>query len=354
MRVLFCQTFPYLPSEGGGALSNTDELCQLLPGHGIEVAVLAGLAPKSWPLGPLGAMVRRGGGADAGGLGYPVHRASDPLVLAQRLAQARWPDLAVIQVGDVAGLCRLFLAAQIPTLAYFHDAYSIPPASELPAHPLLRFAACSAPLARQVARRFGGGPVVIPVLVQPDRYHTETERRVVTFVNPIPRKGVEIAFTLAARRPDIPFDFVESSQLRRRVIKLLQMHAAHHGNVRLIRRTDDMRRIYRRSRILLAPSLCEEAWGRVVTEAQVSGIPVLASNSGGLPEAVGPGGVIVERDAPVAAWHHALAGLWDDRAAYDRYAGQAAAHAARPEIQPEAVVARFIEVIRRPPDPACG
>ena len=37
----------------------------------------------------------------------------------------------------------------------------------------------------------------------------------------------------------------------------------------------DMRSVYAKCRILLAPSVWEEAYGRVVTEAQISGIPVV-------------------------------------------------------------------------------
>ena len=63
-----------------------------------------------------------------------------------------------------------------------------------------------------------------------------------------------------------------------------------------------MAREYAQARILLVPSVWEEAWGRVVTEAQLSGIPVLASAIGGLPESVGPGGILVPPGSDVEVW----------------------------------------------------
>src|SRR4051812_28878843 len=38
-------------------------------------------------------------------------------------------------------------------------------------------------------------------------------------------------------------------------------------------------------KVLIVPSLWLEAWGLVVTEAQLRGIPVISSNVGGIPEA---------------------------------------------------------------------
>lgn len=56
----------------------------------------------------------------------------------------------------------------------------------------------------------------------------------------------------------------------------------------------DMRPVYRVTKVLIAPSLWFESWGRVTTEAVLNGIPVLSSCSGGIPEAVAGGGINIE------------------------------------------------------------
>jgi glycosyltransferase involved in cell wall biosynthesis len=93
-----------------------------------------------------------------------------------------------------------------------------------------------------------------------------------------------------------------------------------------------MASIYAETRVLLVPSLWEETWGRVATEAQFSGIPVLASDAGGLPEAVGQGGILLRRDTPPEIWADRLRALWGDTAIYREKREAALVHAARPEL----------------------
>jgi glycosyltransferase involved in cell wall biosynthesis len=106
-----------------------------------------------------------------------------------------------------------------------------------------------------------------------------------------------------------------------------------------------MKGVYQRSRLIFAPSLCIEGWGRVVSEGHVSGIPALASDSGGLPQAVGPGGTIVGRDASIATWSAALDKLWDDDAFYESKSAAALAHAKRPEFQPHVIIDRLLAIL---------
>jgi glycosyltransferase involved in cell wall biosynthesis len=107
-----------------------------------------------------------------------------------------------------------------------------------------------------------------------------------------------------------------------------------------------MKDIYRRAKVLLAPSRWEEAWGRVATEAQFSGIPVLASNRGGLPESVGPGGIQLDPDGPIEDWVEALRRLWFDKAFYADLSAKALAYAKRPQINPDRQIDLLLETAR--------
>ena len=161
----------------------------------------------------------------------------------------------------------------------------------------------------------------------------------------MPRKGLEIVLRLAHSRPDIPFDLVWNWILKGERLDALTARAAAAGNITLHPPTRDMRPLYAEARIVLVPSQWEETWGRVATEAHVNGIPVLASDRGGLPESVGPGGVVVPAEAPHGVWLAALAELWDDPEAYARCSAAAKAYARRPEIRPKVIVDEFCRLL---------
>jgi len=93
-----------------------------------------------------------------------------------------------------------------------------------------------------------------------------------------------------------------------------------------------MKDIYRDTRILLVPSQWEEAFGRVAAEAHFSGIPVVASNRGGLPESVGSGGLLLDPEAPAQVWSDAIRRLWNDEAYWTTVSQAAIAHANRPAL----------------------
>lgn len=117
------------------------------------------------------------------------------------------------------------------------------------------------------------------------------------------------------------------------------------ANVEFVRE-GDIRDIYRRTEVLLVPSQAPESFGRVVVEAMWNGIPVVASNQSGIPEACGDAGILVDDYQNVEAWERALSRL-EDEATYERQVelGERRAKAYR-ENQPK-MLDRFRRVLER-------
>jgi len=349
MRVLFATTLKHLPQAVGGSQRITDELCRGLAETGLTCAVLAALGAN----GILGFRTRavakmmswRRVPADRAA-GYPVYRRWAPASAVREIIARFRPSIAVVMAGTPKHLVESFLAAGVPTIQFILDAMPETLDWDPSLQAGLTFLACSRFLAARVKSLLGIDLIVVPPIVDAGQYRVETNRRSVIFVNPVPEKGVEIALRLAEERPDIPFEFVECWELAADHARY-RAKAKSLANVTWHQPMLDIRQIYRRGRLVLAPSQWEEAWGRVVTEAQASGIPVLASRRGGLPEAVGPGGILVEPGVDISVWKEALSRLWDDRAAYSRYSEAAMWHSKRQEIASEHVLSQFRDCLVR-------
>jgi glycosyltransferase involved in cell wall biosynthesis len=159
----------------------------------------------------------------------------------------------------------------------------------------------------------------------------------VTMINPSAIKGLPIFLELARRLPHIPFAAVPTwsgdEKIRRMLTEL--------PNVEIIPPSENIDDIYEQTRVLLVPSLWAEAFGQVVVEAMLRGIPVLASDSGGLPEAklgvdyvlpvrqitsyeprpgekLMPTAMVPEQE--VGPWERALREVWEDAGRYERLA----------------------------------
>ena len=348
MKVLFVSDHAYPPDRVGGAEASTHDLALTLQEKGVAVAVLAALPPARVRHLP-GEILRRALGRQAfrtdRAMGYPVFRARDPARATHQTLKRFAPSAVVVTAGTYAPLAEAFLARRLPTILYLRDVEkaSLGGVGSRAAH--VTYVSNSRFNASRATAIVGVDPVVIPPLIRPERVRVETTRTRVLFVNPVPEKGVDLAFQLAEARPDIPFDFVECWALGVLTRERLLARARTLPNVTVHPPTDDPRRLYAHARIVLVPSQWEESWARVVTEAHCSGIPVLASHRGGLPESVGPGGILVEHDAPPARWREALSSMWDDHATYATLVTAAERHAMRPEIQPAALVDKFVACV---------
>ena len=103
---------------------------------------------------------------------------------------------------------------------------------------------------------------------------------------------VRIADELERRRPDIPLLVVESRGTRDTLAACWPDRRIA-GNITMMPHTSDPRRFWSRTRIALVPSLWWENQPLVVVEAMINGIPVVASDRGGIPETLGASGFML-------------------------------------------------------------
>jgi glycosyltransferase involved in cell wall biosynthesis len=256
------------------------------------------------------------------------------------------PDIAVVQCHGSVPLARAFRAAGVPVVLYLRNVEF----DELGGDPATAgagaFIANSRFTAGVYRDRFGIEAQVIPPTIDPARLAVDPDNSAVVFINPVADKGLDLALAIAALCPEIPFLFVESWRLSQDALEALRARIALLPNVTFERRKSDVREVYGRARVVLAPSQWAEAWGRVASEAQVSGLPVLGSDRGGLPEAIGPGGVVLPADAPAEIWADALRRIWSDPVHHATLSAAARSHAASPGMDAGRQFATFLGILR--------
>lgn len=356
MRVLFAGGNGYLPEFNGGVQSSTDHLVRQCIGAGHDTAVLCALFGD----GLFGLQARlklklsRTPVAVDRSLGYPVMRAWHPWEAAAHVVDSFQPDVAVVQCHKAVKVGKALASHGVPLVVYFRNVEF----HELEGDPRelkdTLFIANSQFTAGAYKKAFDIDSVVIPPTIDFQKYAFETTRERVTFINVYPEKGFEKAVDVARACPEIPFLFVESWKLDPARLADVTARLKPLSNVSFMRRTHDMREVFGRTKILLAPSKWEEAWGRVASEAHCSGIPVIGSSRGGLPEAIGPGGLILDYDAPTVEWANAVKTLWQDSVAYDALSHAAIDYAKRPDLSSSSQFEAFLAVLGSAADASRG
>jgi glycosyltransferase involved in cell wall biosynthesis len=76
--------------------------------------------------------------------------------------------------------------------------------------------------------------------------------------------------------------------------KYLEPPGPRPRNLEYMGRLSDMRAFYQKIKLLLVPSIVPEGHSRVIIEAASNGVPSIASNAGGIPEALGGSGVLID------------------------------------------------------------
>ena len=346
MKILLANAHPYIPQMRGGAQSSMHDLAIEFARRGHEVGVLGGLTGEGW-IGlksRVGLKLGRRNHAVDHGLGYPVYRAWFAWEAVADVARRMGADVVVPGSWLPLRFAQALAGVDTRVVIYLHNVE----VEELGGNPRdlkgVSYVANSRFTADRWKDLLGIRSDVVYPLIRRENYQTETTRENVTFINPHPKKGVEIALGVAERCPEIPFVFVEAWGLPPEVRESLLKRLFTLSNVTLRPPTRDMKSVYGRARIVIAPSQWEEAFGRVAVEPQFSGIPVIASARGGLPEAFGPGGILMDPGADADAWAQAVRRLWNDPALYAEKSRAARDYANRPEMNPSNQIDRLLEI----------
>lgn len=130
--------------------------------------------------------------------------------------------------------------------------------------------------------------------------------RFVTMFHPDPARGglffINLAVRVNALNPGIRFRVVESAWGRCQW-EQLGVPAEYLDTIDWHPPTTAVSTIYEQAALLVVPSLWFEPAGRVVPEALLAGVPVLATRSGSLPEQLGKGGFLFDVPAGMAENH---------------------------------------------------
>jgi glycosyltransferase involved in cell wall biosynthesis len=325
MKILFASPFSLLDTTNGAALA-TRELLEKLFARGFSCEAVTASVFDPIQGFSLEEAIRRPGLEGAGtidtigalpvlhvtdkGIGHTILRTDRSgrsnlrkveedglLSLVEEKIREDRPDVLLTYGGMAAEkrIHRLARSYGIPVVFYLHnslyknrDTFSAVDMVLVPSAFLQDF----------YARRLGlESRVLYPVFSLEDCRIGRKSPQYVTFINPDPAKGMVFFFVLARLAqqsiPETKFLVVEG-RWGRADIEKAGIRLSEFPNVTVVSHQRDVRVVYAVTRVLLYPSFWVEAFGRIVVEAQMNGIAVLAARQGGIPEAANGGGFLLD------------------------------------------------------------
>jgi glycosyltransferase involved in cell wall biosynthesis len=180
------------------------------------------------------------------------------------------------------------------------------------------------------------GKMVVHPPLEFERHTVDETGSAVTLVNLQENKGVHVFQELARRMPDVRFLGVEGTHGLQEKPRI--------PNIEYMAVTQDMRDVWRKSRVVLMPS-GYESYGMVAAEAQVNGIPVIANPTPGLGECLGHAGIFIPR-ANIDDYERTLRLLLEDRTHYQERSEMARLRGLELEAQTKRELARFVDEMR--------
>jgi glycosyltransferase involved in cell wall biosynthesis len=363
MKIVLLQEERYLPSYHGSNKSNR-ALLESLARYGHECIALCTVLPTDAPAEPFisylskrrielrsespGLLSFRYNGVEVRGMPRPADIGVRAAFLTASMTEIK-PDIVLVSSSFQS--YQLQSAMQVAPhrtvyLAHGHHDLPFGPTAEWPD-------AARAELLRQVASvvtvsHYGVGYFREHANISAQRLNFPVyddapfanlgsfDRGAVTLIRSSVIKGVQIFLELAIRFRSHPFAASTWGASPETLEALRRL-----PNMTLFQPAEDIADILTRTKVLLVPSVLPETFGLIVPEAMLRGIPVLASDLGGLPEAaLGVGRPLSVRPAKfgsgayicppqdLSLWEDELGSVLENRAAYESRSRQSRAAAA--------------------------
>ena len=311
MRILLAQNSLYYPAHGGGDKSNRLLMEALAArGHACRVAARIAVPGEREHRQFLAELAARGvtpTSAEGGVVaferaGVEVHTVTHANLRAHFASQVEAfdPEIILASTDDPAQMLLETALRAGPEGAPARVVYLARATLALPFGPDCAFpcelkteriraadgvVGVSRYVADYIRKHAGIDAVHVPIsLVEPGDWPEigRFDNQFTTLVNPCAVKGIDIFLALADAFPETAFAAVPMWGTNQRDQAALRAQP----NVTMLEPVDDINALLARTRVLLVPSLWAEARSRMVVEAMLRGVPVMASDVGGIPEAM--------------------------------------------------------------------
>ena len=165
--------------------------------------------------------------------GYPVWRSWSPWIHIAYVVRRESPDLIVVMPTEPVRMALAARSTGVPILVQLMDVEFHTHGGPFEELGSIACIANSSFTAGKYREAYGVHPTVIYPFIAPRKYKTRTTRQNVTFINPVPLKGRDIALEVARLCPEIPFSFVKGWPIEPKQRHTLMEKLSALPNVRL-------------------------------------------------------------------------------------------------------------------------